>query len=177
MRRFGEPGLVRFLAVRDGVSLRNLEPPIGEEVRRLLALYTAEQLKVYYVLRQIPQYAQSGAFEPLPEEAARVMDVLSARPGLAGPPRSLAELEASYARLLPPGADWRRAPAAWCLPTHRDPALYTVALSQTLTRLRDEHMVAFLRAELRAGQRVFAVVGASHVVMQERALRTPVADE
>ncbi|HUF10729.1 MAG TPA: TraB/GumN family protein [Rhodothermales bacterium] len=40
-----------------------------------------------------------------------------------------------------------------------------------MNRVRDEYMVAAIRSFVARGERVFAVVGASHVVMQEPALR------
>jgi len=53
VRSYGEAGLVRFLARRDEVPVATFEPPFEEEVAYLLKTYTPQQLKVFYVLRQV----------------------------------------------------------------------------------------------------------------------------
>jgi uncharacterized protein YbaP (TraB family) len=48
-------------------------------------------------------------------------------------------------------------------------------MSSSLSIARDHHMIDRLRDAVRAYRRVFAVVGASHVVMQEAVLRARLA--
>ena len=56
-------------------------------------------------------------------------------------------------------------------PGYTQPPSYLNEVSRVSNRFRDEYMVNLLVNELKQGKRVFAVVGGSHVVMQERALR------
>lgn len=52
------------------------------------------------------------------------------------------------------------------------PVTVAVPVARAESRFRDEVIVQKLTQKVREGGRVFAVVGRSHVVMQERALRS-----
>jgi hypothetical protein len=55
VQTYGEAGLVRFLAGRDQVPVATFESPFDEEIAYLLKTYTRQQLKVFYVLRQVTE--------------------------------------------------------------------------------------------------------------------------
>lgn len=167
--RCGEGGLLRFLAERDSIPIFSLEPSSAAEIARLRRSFSPECIKTYYILRQVTQWRRQQSDEPLEEYTQKVMDKLSATPGLAGPPRRPEELEESCRRYLPELDDWRHVPADWFYPTKTGTLMNQIA--RRCNRIRDEHMVKLLTAEVKRGSRVFAVVGFSHVVMQERALR------
>jgi len=169
--RFGEPALVRFLAKADGVPVRTLEPPRTEERALVLRDFSPEQVKLFYVLRGVVQFRKSRNDGRVEESVERALAGLSKEPGLEGPPRSLAEFEQSYARLFSEPSDWRKAPDAWFDPAVIRPTVYLNRISRKLSEFRDRHMVNLLLGELKKGGRIFAVVGGSHVIMQEQALR------
>lgn len=169
----GESGLVRTLAARDGVEVHSLEPLYEAQVITLRATYTAEQIKLFYALRQMEQsYRQRSDRSPA-ATLDHVLHRLGAIPGLAGAPQNYEQYIRACQRLLPATPDCMRPPAAWLDPA--DTGVYTNALSAALAQQRDEHMVALLHGALRPGARVFAVVGSSHVFMQEQALRRALA--
>jgi hypothetical protein len=70
---------------------------------------------------------------------------------------------------FPNGPPWRELPWEATWPTGTNTWLN--ALSADVNRARDRYMVAVIMNLVARGERVFAVVGSSHVVMQERALR------
>ena len=171
--QFGESGLVRWLAHRDQVPVASIEPPISQQVTALRAAgYSDEQIKLFFVLRQVPQDRERTG---QPMGAARVDEVLRyflKETGIAGAPGSEAELAGSCARLLPGTVgDWRDVPQAWFDPVPGRAPAFTNAISLRLSEVRDAWVVALLIERVRAGERVFAVMGASHVVVQEPALR------
>ncbi|MDQ3918283.1 MAG: TraB/GumN family protein [Acidobacteriota bacterium] len=170
----GESGLVLFLAARDKVPVRTLEPSQRDEVALLLGKYSPEEVKVFYVLRQVPQFRSGAHAESVEAYTENVLGGLSLRPELRGAPRTVAELKASCARLFPQLPDWRDVPQAWFDPVPLPPPTYLNDVSRRLSELRDRHMLSLLAEEVSKGKRVFAVVGASHVVMQERALRAEI---
>lgn len=170
----GESGLVVFLAARDKVPVRTLEPARGDEIALLLNTYSPEEIKVFYVLRQIPQFRSGTHTESIESYTENVLGWLSLRPELKSAPRTLAELKASAARLFPQLADWRDVPQAWFDPVPSPPPTYLNDVSRRLSEFRDRHMLTLLAEQVAQGKRVFAVVGASHVVMQERALRAAI---
>ena len=175
VQRFGEAGLVRFLAKTSGLPVRSLEPPREQERELLLKDFSVEQVKLFYVLRGVVQFRKSRNDERIEDFVKSVIDGLSREPGLEGPPKSFSEFERSYARLFGESTDWRAAPDEWFDPAIPTPPRYTNRISRQLSEFRDQHMVRLLISEVKRGQRVFAVVGASHVIMQERALREALA--
>jgi len=81
----------------------------------------------------------------------------------------LTEFERSCLWLSPRLKDWRETPADWFDPTKSE--AYTNQVSRLSNEFRDRHMVMLLTEAVKKGGRVFAVVGFSHVVIQERALK------
>jgi hypothetical protein len=169
-----ESSLVVFLAARDNVPVYSLEPRQRDEITLLLKSYSPEEVKVFYVLRQIPQFRSGTHTESIETYTGNVLRWLSSKPELKGAPRTVAELKDSCARLFPQLADWRDVPQAWFDPVPTPPPTYLNDVSRRLSELRDRHMLTLLSAQVVQGKRVFAVVGASHVVMQERALRSAI---
>jgi hypothetical protein len=175
--RFAEAGLVRHLGARDGVPVRNLEPPLAEEARALRERFSEERIKVFYALRQAAQYRRQKNDTTVEEFMDFVLQFYLARQaGLEGPPRNVAELGRSAAAMFPTLPDWRKVPAEWFDPTRSH--YFTNEVARDSLRFRDGHIVRLLEREVRRGERVLAVIGGTHVVMQEpvlsEALGTPV---
>jgi hypothetical protein len=172
--RSGEPGFVLFLAARDNVPVHSLEPTHRAEIGLLLKTYSPEEVKIFYVLRQIPEFKSGKHQETIEAYTKGVLAWLSSKPELQGKPRTLTELQVIFARLFPQLADWRDVPQEWFDPATTQVQTYLNEVSRQLSEFRDWHMLTLLTEQLAQGKRVFAVVGASHVVMQERALRTAI---
>jgi hypothetical protein len=171
--RGGEPSWVRFLAARDGVPARSLEPPRAEEAAFLLKEFPADQVKLFYILRDVPQRRARMTEEELDKYVQQALLYWTSIPGVE-PPHSLGELEKLVHQTFPELANWRDVPQEWFDPVQWNPNLprrFTNEISAKSSEFRDQHMVALLIREVKQGERVFAVVGASHVVMQEPALR------
>ncbi len=175
VRRYGEAGLVRWLAARDGVPVTTFEPARQAEANDLLTQFSVEQVKVFYALRAVWQDGGRSSEARATSAETLVDGVLSWYGELRGlelGPLSSAEFVAACKRLLPAGADWRRPQPEWFDPVPRGGnVLWTSRLARRASEFRDRHIVERLLSELKPGQRVFAVIGASHVVMQEPALR------
>ena len=107
----------------------------------------------------------------------RLLAILSRTPGLEGAPATAGEFAASAARLAPPGSDWRRLSAEWFDPTPDPPPSWLNAFCRAESDFRDEIIMQKLARKVREGARVFAVIGGTHVVMQERALRSRLASK
>jgi hypothetical protein len=169
--KYGEPGLVRVLADRDGIPCRNFEPQQVEEVSFLRKRYSAEEIKLFYVLRQVAENWRSLSAEAVNRQVERYLSQLRVISTLEGPPTSVEETDQAFRRLKGVGvADWRRISVDDLDPAARAPNRLQ-ALNGDLAHFRDGHILETLEAGLRRGERVFAVVGASHVVMQEKVLR------
>lgn len=167
----GESGLVRFLAGRDGVPAASVEPPLREQARALRAAgFEGEQILLFFALRQVPQHA---ARTGTPMQEARLQEVLRyfmRETGIAEP-ATPAALAAVCARRLPSLRHWSEAPQAWFDPVFERPPMFTNEIARRTSDLRDAWAASLLAARASRGERVFAVMGASHVVVQEPALR------
>jgi len=170
VRNEGETGLLRYFAERDKVPIRSLEPTDSSEVEMLLSHFTAEQVKLHYLLRQVMQFRREGRVEPLEAYLGRYLTEFNAIVALDVPPYTVTEIKECVRRVLPLLEDWTRVPETWFYPTRSE--AFTNEIARRLNRFRDEHMVELLTHAVMNGERVYAVVGHSHVVMQEPALRT-----
>lgn len=196
VRTSGEPGLLRYLANRDKIPYFSLEPSRKDEIAKMLEVFTPEQIKVFFVLRQVPQFhgrhsTDEGdeffVLRQVPQFPNRSSNAMideffstflrnvSYMPGLetAGP-STIAELDKACLWLSPHLKNWRTADRSWSDPVANK--AYTNQLARLSSEIRDKHMVMLLIDKVRQGERVFAVVGGSHVVMQEPALRAVAND-
>ena len=167
----GEPGLVRFLAARDKIPVFSLEPNSNDEVAMMLKTYTPEQVRVFFVLRQVPQFNDRKNDQTIEEFMKTFLKNISYISGLENaPPNSIDELDKSCLWLSPQLKDWRTADHSWSDPVATK--AYTNQIARLSSEFRDLYMVKLLIDKVKQGERVFAVVGGSHVVMQEPVLKS-----
>ena len=166
----GEPGLVRFLAARDKIPVFSLEPNRNDEVAMMLKTYTPEQVKLFFVLRQVPQFRERKNDQTIEDFMTTFLRNISYIAGLENaPPNTIAELDKSSLWLSPQLQDWRTADRSWSDPVATK--AYTNQIARLSSEFRDLYMVKLLIDKVKQGERVFAVVGGSHVVMQEPVLK------
>jgi hypothetical protein len=166
----GESGLVVFLAARDKVPVFTLEPNRNDEVAMMLKTYTPEQVKLFFVLRQVPQFRDRKNDQTLEDFMTTFLRNVSYIAGLENAmPNTIAELDKSSLWLSPQLQEWRTADRSWSDPVATK--AYTNQIARLSSEFRDLHMVKLLIDKVKQGERVFAVVGGTHVVMQERVLK------
>ena len=168
VKQYAEPGFLRFLAGRDHVPVATFEPSFDDEVAYALKNYSRQQVKVFYALRQVTEARVAAGTTPLEE---RIKDWLSnylPDHGLKNSPNTLAGFTESCKSLFPDLTDWRKVSEDWFDPTQS--GHYTNDLANDTGVFRDKHIFRVLVARAKRGDRVFAVIGASHVVVQEAAL-------
>jgi len=171
-----ESGLVRFLAARDKVPATSLEPKRQDEVDYLLTKFSAEQVKLFYVLRVIQEervtYKRPEA--ELKARLASVLDRFSKFKGLDAVVRNAGEFEAAYRRYWNSSGNWWEAPAAWFDPrssSSQTGGVFTNEVNQESSSFRNLNMYTVLAKATLEGKKVFAIVGRDHIPMQEPALR------
>jgi len=169
VERYGESGLVRFLGRQQHLTVETFEPKREDEVRELLKRYSAEQLKVFYVLRGSLTYRRSKRSASLDAYMKHALtDPFWKQNGLGGSPTTIDELEKSCAGLFGGFGDWRHVPEEWFDPTRSKH--FTNEASNDSGLIRDRHIFSVLVDRAKKGERVFAVIGASHVPVLEPAL-------
>jgi hypothetical protein len=168
VHKYAEAGFLRYLAGRDQVPVATFEPSFDDEISYLLKRYSPEQLKTFYVLRQVTEARRLQSSSPLDDRIQSwLSDYLPAH-GLKNAPNTLAELTNACKHLFPDLADWHKVSEDWFDPTQS--GHYTNELANDSGMFRDQYIFRVLVARARRGDRVFAVIGSSHVVVQEPAL-------
>lgn len=167
---FGEQGFVRHLAERDGVAIDRIDPTRAEQLRYLLRFFPAEKIKVYYLLLYATLRRTRKSTLISDAEANNLLRGLtSSHSFYRGAPRNIAEAEEIIRRYFPDLDDWHNCPTAMFHPTV--PRSFVADIHATLNDYRDKMMLRTLTRALKKGKRIFAIVGRSHVVAQETALR------
>lgn len=171
VEKYGEPGLLSFLAKKYNIPIKSLDPPRMEEMKYILGTkrWTLEQVFLFYVLRRVPENNQKANPKNPEELAVEAMNQAAKMPGFDALPKTIAEFDAVVKKNLPQVADWRKIEQKIFDP-NPDLGNFTNDIADASVNYRGRFMVKNLAAEVAKGERVFAVVGASHVVKQEKAL-------
>jgi hypothetical protein len=147
-----------------------MEPPLESEIAALLPSWSRERLLLFYVLRSYTARAVSRRSDGQARELVRER---GRWPGLEGAIPSLAAMDSIWQVEFPDGPPWRELPWQATWPTGSESWLNEI--SAAVNRVRDQYIVAVISSLVARGERVFAVIGSSHVVMQEPALRQVMA--
>lgn len=165
VQRWGEAGLTRYLAAENRVPVATFEPLRSYNIDGLLKRYSAEQVKTFMALRGFLTFRRSKRDET-PD--AYMTKVLGEANTIAGSPSNITELGVVYARLFPGQTDWHTVADEWFDPTQS--IHYTNDLQNDDALIRDQHIFKVLVDRVRRGDRVIAIIGASHVPVLEPAL-------
>lgn len=170
IRNYGEQGLITFLAARDGVPVKCIDPSISEQVHFLRNQYLPHQIKIYFILRQATINKMLRRKDKNEDDARLLLDKMEKLGGSRYFPVTLVEFEDMFLRLFPELDDWQNIPYAYFQSPERGGFLADI--HQKLIEFRDQTMVKKVIRALKKGERVFAVVGRSHVFKQQDILRS-----
>jgi hypothetical protein len=183
IRTRGESGFVRWLASEAGVPVRTLEPSPIDLFRGLSADYPADQVELFFVLREAARLRDREHVSG-PALTSAVGALLSRLQSLVGettlPFATVSGLETAYASYWNAGPDWRSVPAAWFDPNADDAKTggrFMAKLNAASSERRNVYMYRALATAALAGERVYAAVGRNHVPMQASALRCAITGE
>ena len=168
VHQYAEPGLLRFLAGRDKVPVATFEPAFDDEVSYALKTYSPVQVKVFYTLRQVTEARVAAGSTSLDERIKEWLSGYLPEHGLKNGPNTLEEFTVACKNLFPELGDWRKVSEDWFDPTQS--GRYTNELANDTGVFRDKYIFRVLVNRAKRGDRVFAVIGSSHVVVQEPAL-------
>jgi hypothetical protein len=180
IRRFSEPGFIRFLALKDSIPAESLEPDRINEVKYILKKFTPEQAVLFYTLREASNLKERYN-APIEEIKEYVNQLLSRMPGLeANTIKNTGDLEKAYKKYWTVPAMWYDAPSVWFDPlkTSRETGgIFTNELNSESSHYRNVYMYKLLTKAVKEGRRVFVVVGRNHVPMQREAIKCALEDE
>lgn len=166
--KLSESELTRILANRDRLPLYTLEPTYEREVAGLLEHFEPKLVATYMTLRVYSAEANhSGAVSSGHNQDGLALRLLRKRTNVEGLRHTfttIAEFDAYWREKFTDEPDWRT-----FSDTERSPLL--VEVGNVSRQVRGDHMVHTLVELVEQGERVFAVVGASHVIRQEPVLQ------
>lgn len=162
--KLSESELTRILANQSGIPLYTLEPTYQSEVQGLLEHFEPKLVATYMTIRVYCSEADRTLEKRQDGLALGLLRKRTDVAGLRGTLSSVEELDEYWNQTFPDEPDW------WTLSnTESTPRLK--AVGDRSRQIRGEHMVQSLVELVNRGHRVFAVVGASHVIRQEPVLR------
>ena len=158
----GAAGYARLLAQQYQVPIERLDDPEAEYAY-LRTKVDAEQLKLYYLLREARRFRQStGADKALTTKAMKQFLANSGTilPGLENTIQSVDELAAAFQKHCPGAGQWWDAPSTYFCP--QAAGLYPVGsfsrtLNDAINEYRQRYVYAPLAARAAAGERILVV--------------------
>jgi hypothetical protein len=174
IEKHGEQGLLRYLAARDKVKIRCIEPSRYQEALYLTKYFSPVKIKIFYVLRQA---AINRNFKRAQNDFTFVNFILtdlSKLPTFRVPPYGIKDFKASIRHHFPNMKNWRSPSMIWFW--HKNVGKWLPDIHQKVNEFRDQYMIKRLIGAVKRGNRVFALVGCSHVVLQEPVLRSRLTD-
>jgi hypothetical protein len=167
IRRHGEAGLVTHLAARAGIATASMDIPLAEEARLLRRELPQGEALVFLVVRQLASFNRKTARMDFDGYFGEFFDLIA-------PPLELTTIdwpliEREHLRMVGHPLAAGRVTGHESNPMRDE--LPTQRIARRSNRLRDEHMLRRLLDALARCRRVFAVVGVTHAVMLEPALR------
>lgn len=173
--KFGEPGLARFLAAKDSVPARSLEPSRDDEIAALLEKFSPEQLVMFFSIRPVTE-ARTRRAAPKPAldsllslalaQAHRNTHLRDVLPDTSA-------LRARFARLVP-DMDVTQVPDGWFDPLRTSAqtgSRFFNDVNRASSMFREVYMFRQLAGAAIPGARIFAEVGRDHIPAQAAALR------
>lgn len=180
---FGEAGAVYALARSHDVPVYSLEPAYEDEVAGLLEDFAPEHVAVYFTMRVFWSECRGKPANSLDSLALHLLRKRTHVDGLRDSITSIGELDAVWSRDFSGLPDWRDA-ASSDLSTYQvyedvttEGGAILSAIANADREVRGRHMCRILIDLLNQGERVFAVVGRSHVIRQEPILRAAFDDD
>lgn len=174
IKKYGEQGLLRYLAYRDRVKIKCIEPPIKKEIKYLRKFYPMSKIKIYYILRQLIISREILKRKISIDKHTKFLiknnhkNIFKNRY-----PRNYYEFNLIVKKLLPELKDWEKIDSKYFMDI-RKPNNWLARMNVFVNKFRDKHMAKIINKSLKKGERVFAIVGKSHVVNQEnKLLRKP----
>jgi hypothetical protein len=175
VRTQGESGYARFLAAKAGLIAKTLEPGPAELMASLKTHFDADQVMLFFVLRETARLRDREHLSGAPLDAAVTKLLEKAAPlalkaGLATSITDVASLAAATRKQWR-NLDWSALPSAWFSPGEGPAeAKFLPAMNTAVSEARNRHMVRLFTTAAQGGGRVFVVVGRNHVPMIAPAL-------
>ena len=174
IRRFGEQGLVRFLAERDHVPVRTFDPSLRHQAVYLTGKFTPEKVKIYYMLLHVMITRRHRDLFDADFCIDAALDFASEIPFSGCEPSDRDDFISRMNFYFPEQRDWARVSPVYFHEPEK--GKFLAEIHMTLSHFRDRVMLQHLIQQIKRGERVFAVAGRAHVAVQEPVLRAAISE-
>jgi hypothetical protein len=175
IRRLGESGYVRYLALLKGIKTYTLEPPIDKLYAYLIANAPQEEVDLYMYTKEAMRLRtrKHESEEQLNADISKMMKAVVPMLHHDVMITSVAQLDLLWKKHFKNTVGWWTASEDWYSPdkTEAETGSFTNKLARLSSEYRDIYMVRLLEEHIKKGERIFAVVGRNHVPMQADALK------
>jgi len=171
IKKYGEQGLLRYLAYRDKVKIKCIDPPRRKETQYLLKHYPISKVKTYYTLRQI--IIDKEIFNKKEINVNYINSFLkniSRRSYYSNSyPRNIRELKHIARENFPDLKNLSEMDSSYLMDITRK-YNWMAKMNIKVNKYRDIYMSKKILKTMKKGKKIFAVVGKSHVIDQEKSL-------
>lgn len=166
IKQGGEMGFATFLANARGLKPKTFEPNFSDEIAHVLKLASAEDVKLYYALRMVPQFRAQLSAQAMDTQ----MNTLLSSGELAVPPalhrilRNVDELNRVIAGRFPTMSSWQTLDVHRIgLPVERDGSARLDAIRMHSEAYRNGEMMRAIASNLKSRERVLLIAGTNHL--------------
>jgi len=170
IRMYGEQGLITFLAARDGIPIKCIDPSRGEQIYYLRNFFRPSYIKIYFILKQATINKVLMRENQNLDDARRLLKKMEKISKFKCSPANLVQFEHMVSMFWPELDNWQDIPYSYFHSTEK--GRFLVDIHRKLTEFRDQTMIKKVTKAIKKGERIFAVVGRSHVFKQQSILRS-----
>ncbi len=168
VEKYGESGLLRFLANRDDVPADSWEPGSKTKVDHLKSLFPAKQVELLFYMRaamQLRKQNQASEAELLKFFSETFNSVLLER-GVEFKLKNVAQVQAEYRKHWSNPPKWWMAPALWFSPTEAEsPGAFLNSIAEEESHFRNVFAYRKITERVLANKKVFFLAGRHSVSM------------
>ncbi|MFN5027786.1 MAG: hypothetical protein ACK5D9_01430 [Burkholderiales bacterium] len=174
IRQYGEMGLATLLAAKSKVRKLDADPPIEQELDYVLQTNSPEVVKLYYVLRMVPQWRSESNVAPIEEKLSKFLvgRTFKSNRALSRVLNTQQEFEATLNSVSPQLAQWKSLTGSFVSVAGSGSRLAAVAKSSN--QFRDDYMFRQVADLVNKGERVFLVAGNDHLIAQRSKLSSAI---
>lgn len=170
----GEAGFLRFLSKANSNTYFSFEPPKKEEIKFILSKYSAQEILLMYLCRQTVQIQRQ--FESKKdtlifyESTKELFQNLQAHGfPISNLKETLSELKSLFKKMFNEDFDWKTFDPANVYPNEYKTKLNEI--NREISNFRDKYIVELIKSELKKHDKIFVLIGATHVYKQETLIK------
>ncbi|MCK5169461.1 MAG: hypothetical protein KAQ75_06260 [Bacteroidales bacterium] len=171
IRKSGEQGFLRFICNKNNVPVRSYEPTPKKEYEHLLSKYNKNDVLLMYFCRQIAQIQKNQELANFKEYMVNGFLVYLKESGfpMDEPKLEYEKITKNYKNLFNKEFNWKDFNPQNVFPIYNNTILNEI--NREVTEFRDIYIVNEIKNELLINDKIFVLIGGSHVIKQESLLK------